>query len=209
MFMVSTNSVTSMHDRARARVKAGYRFPDAPSTHGQWTPEFNTFVDQCRNELHEIVSAHEMLDGYSMEHSCARDAERLFTEAAESKDMTLLRIYHRLIPSVENPNYIPEAVELMGSMTHSEPLHEIINGEHIRAIGEIRRALYLAAFAFTSTKMLDNAEVDRVIALALHDLSLTENIAMLIKRGIRTCHEIQETLKATSGIESPLIDGAL
>lgn len=208
MFQLKSTGIASIHDKALARIKAGYPFPEMPETNDQWTPEFNSFVEQCRSELQQKLTDHRMFQN-SVEHSLgyvyASDTVSLFNRAAEAQDMELVRIYHRLIQAVENPNEILSAVNLMRSMSHSTPIHETISNNHLIAMREIENAQYWAR----DESPLDDTEDGKVIVLAFNDLSLTHHIVMLLKRGITTSNEIQNMLKETVNIEAPLMDGTL
>lgn len=213
MFVLSGDSVvTRMTEKAQARIETGYTFPDAPDTHGQWTPEFNAFTNQCRVEIEEITHAHKFLESstvHSDEYSYALETERLFKEAVDSKDMELVLVYHHLLPMGANPSNITATVKLMRSMKTDAPLYTLITVEHIRAMKETIRAIYQTIFRKGIEQGPDNDEVDEIAALSLQDPSRTSNIIMIIERGIVTLHGIQEALKVTKGIESPLIGGTL
>jgi len=208
MFELQADGMSQLRDAAQSRMLDGYPLPDAPDTGEEWNDEFNDFAEKCMAAFKLMASDHEVFSADDQQYLSASDATIMFGAAIIAKDVGLVRCYHRLIQKV-SPRDLLSSVQLLRQMHPETPVHAIVTEQHALASKNIKEAMRKADEEEVFNFLLLEELIASLTTMAFNDLTQTDRIVMLIKRGVYDPNDMKRMLLELDGIESSLLEGTL
>lgn len=195
---------------AQRRIKEGYVLPELPTPVAGWTAELQKYVEKAYVVLKQRAMDSDTINDTANYPAHSR-ALMVYKDAMTRKDHALIQAFHGLIMEVSNP----EDIELaMNASRFNHPCARL-TAEHLEAYGIIKSAYgkWRGSKPLWSNQVtLGDEEMMFVLArICFEDVSVTRAnaIATLLDRDIVEESALRDALEGFSGVETPLLEGAL
>lgn len=193
------------------RMTSGYDLPPLPDSDDVNASDFSVFAKECSRVLKVRASDLSSCSEGNRRYLYASDAVIVFNIAVVGKDVDLIRVYHRLIQKVESPRDLQRCAKLLRRTLPDSPVSTIFTEQHVSAAETIKQAVWDwedgGNYDPDSPHMQDL--MDKLTMLSFEDLTKTDRLAVLIKRGVFNEAKLRTMLAEFADIEAPLLEGTL